>query len=349
MREFAARGMAFTVGVIPYVCEGDVHSTTPQRLIPLDTAKVNLLHDAEMAGTVDAAVHGYSHQNRLHSGAGYLSEFAGLPEDLQRSRLRAAKSEVERLAGTKVQTFIPPFDNYDGATVLAAEAAGFQCLSAAAEGPSTRLTRLEALPITIPIGGLRGAIAYTRRHDIRAAIIGVLFHPIDFCESKDRRATTSLADFEHLLDWVSQLPNVRVVSISWLLHGNADLGPARLANNASVVFMPQLFTQGAMNTGVYLEREDAGRTRASALGVGAIISLFMFCVGGFLAVLVIRVHPLMRRYLIVSAILTGLMIVARIVHYGVFGAHSACCLIVVSGIVVASISSRAPRTGPLCN
>src|SRR5438105_3858363 len=87
---FAACGAQVSMGVIPFVCEGDFHDRGPQRFLPLPPDKAELLRETARAGHAEIALHGYTHQR---SQAQYPSELAGLGAGEQLRRLREGKEE----------------------------------------------------------------------------------------------------------------------------------------------------------------------------------------------------------------------------------------------------------------
>ena len=95
IRDFAARGLTLTaVGVIPAAGASDSHDpAAPPDPIPLTPEKAAILRAAVAEGSVDVALHGYSHHT-IHTVRGY-SEFSGLDYDTQRLRI----SEGKKLSG----------------------------------------------------------------------------------------------------------------------------------------------------------------------------------------------------------------------------------------------------------
>jgi len=336
---FASRRMALTVGVIPYVCEGDIHDPMPQKTLSMDGEKAALLRASVRNGTVDAAVHGYSHQNRLRSPVGHFTEFAGLSIEHQRRRMAEAKSEVERLAGGLVETFIPPWDSFDKQTLRAAEAEGFRCFSASAAGPDMRRTRLRTVPVTTGLIGVRNAIEEARRQHNGRPIVGVLFHYYELRESGDARAVMSLEDFERLLEWISGQREVQVVTISRLLDQAVDLSPSRWAANAPVAWVPPLLRtliQSSDSSGVWREQTEASRARLAVIGFGAFLYLAAFLAGFLSAWAVRRRLPALRGVVIAGSLLTSAFIFLRAAYYWCLGANSMLFLAALAGIVVGS-------------
>ncbi len=91
---FRRHGFSCIFGVIPYVCAGDGHDRRPQNVIALTENKAKILRDGIKTGTVEVALHGYSHQNI--SLINVYTEFAGLTYDKQLEKIHAGKNYLEK-------------------------------------------------------------------------------------------------------------------------------------------------------------------------------------------------------------------------------------------------------------
>ncbi len=218
------RGMSATFGVIPQVRSGDFSDATPQSLLPLPAEKIGLLRRAVGDGTIEVALHGYSHQARA---AGVRSEFSGLPGDEQRRRLALGKADLEEACLGPVRTFIPPWNAYDESTLIALETLGFEVISADWKGVATTQTPLRFVPATAELSQLRDAVAAARRSADRHPVVVALFHPYDFAAVDPARGSWSLEEFGVLLDWLAAQPDVRVVSIARSIGMVTGLGADR--------------------------------------------------------------------------------------------------------------------------
>jgi len=74
----------------------------------------------------EIAQHGYTHEDI--ADAGYRSEFRGVDPEEQRRRVGAGKDLLEE-RGFSPRTFIPPWHQFDGATLRALRDHGFDCLN----------------------------------------------------------------------------------------------------------------------------------------------------------------------------------------------------------------------------
>ncbi len=119
---FRKHGASVTFAVVPSVCEGDIHDPSLQRTLPLSSEKAGFLAGVCADGTVDLAMHGYSHQTVNRE---VMSEFAGLDYAVQAAKLAEGKRVLEGMTGISVSTFVPPWNSYDSTTLRALEALGF--------------------------------------------------------------------------------------------------------------------------------------------------------------------------------------------------------------------------------
>ncbi len=224
VEELRHRRMSATFGVIPFVRGKGATSPGEQGLLTLPDDKRKFLAEAVADGTVEVALHGYSHQAR---GPGIKSEFAGLTLDEQRWRLAQGKSELEAAGLGPVRSFIPPWNAYDQNTLAALEAEGFDAISAGWKGVIPHEARLAFVPATTDLVRVREAVGLARKQADRNPVAVVLFHPYDFAAVDPARGHWSLDAFRTLMDWLASQPDVRVVSVAKALDRVPDLGPGR--------------------------------------------------------------------------------------------------------------------------
>ncbi len=257
---FRCRRLPLVVGVIPCLGatgldEGDV--------LPPD--KADLLRRGAEDGTLDVALHGYSHVK-----TGWWTEFAGLDFEEQLRRLKRGRDLLREAAGVEVTTFIPPYNTYDHLTLRAMEQLGFTCLCAGKDGP-TADTTLAMLPSTCGFTHVRRTIE-SARNGSEPAIVVVLFHLWDITDATVSRDFIGWTGLEELLDWVSTLEGVTVSSIRQILHGDTDLSVQRFAANRWLSrtpgfvpgFLLRLF---ATETGAYLSTSEARHLRTLKHGL----------------------------------------------------------------------------------
>lgn len=204
------------IGVVPFVCAGDERDIEEQLHCELPGEKVALLREGVASGMIEPALHGYHHQNGNPDPDGRLREFAGLPFEEQLRRLQSGRAWLERICGTRVETFIPPFNAYDRQTLTALETAGFRTLSAAMFDEAAIETGLAMAPHTCSIVQLRDAIERVRRLPGSGHAVLPLFHPFDFVEADPTSGRIELAQFEELVVWLKTQPDVACTTLSAL-------------------------------------------------------------------------------------------------------------------------------------
>jgi peptidoglycan/xylan/chitin deacetylase (PgdA/CDA1 family) len=241
---FKKHHLALTLGVVPYASTAPEINHHPQGVIPLTPAKIEMLRQAQGAGTVDVALHGYSHLNlRPHSWR-KATEFNGLDYQSQYLRLREGKDFLEQRLGTPIETFIPPWSTYDANTLLALEALKFRGISANLSGYDNPACSLKFLPCTCGLRDLRQVIEYAQRHGAYPQIVCVLFHEYDFREINyavgREIKQIGFQDLVDLVQWVAARKHITVRTIDQLFKGNIDLSVQRYINNKYYLRMAHL-------------------------------------------------------------------------------------------------------------
>ncbi len=221
---FQEKKIGVTFGVVPYVCAGSERDPSPQELIALSPEKVNILGTKMSSGFLDVALHGYSHQT---NGSNEPSEFVGLDYATQVKRLSRGKRLLEEMSGKPVQSFVPPWNQYDHNTLRALEALEFTTLSAGWKGVVNKESKICFVPATCSLKNLRDAIKAARTSSDQQPLIVALFHHYDFTESKDKRGNMSLQSLSDLLDWLALQKDLRFISISQANKVIADLSAQR--------------------------------------------------------------------------------------------------------------------------
>jgi hypothetical protein len=239
LKAFIDSGMAVTYGVIPVVHTGDLGEPAgPDSGAPLTIEEGSLLLEGIKSGHLEVAMHGFSHRtNRVGKTR---TEFEGLPLEEQRSRLARGKAHLERLLSIKVDTFIPPWNQYDANTLLAVEDLGFSVMSADIRAISGTGSSVTCLPCTCAIGQVRGAIAAARAVTQVDRLIVVLFHAYDFVEVDRTRGNTSLQELGDLLRWIRLQEGVDVVTLKAASLSRPGMGQGHLNDLCAVNKMLQL-------------------------------------------------------------------------------------------------------------
>jgi predicted deacetylase len=216
IRDFAARGIPLTIGVIPHVASVDCHDPRPQKLLNLPKEKASLLVRAAKEGVVEIALHGYSHQTirRKTPSLGY-TEFEGLPYREQCKRIESGKRFLEESLGIRITTFIPPWNSYDLRTIRALELNNFNVLSANTNGPVENNSSLSYVPVTCDLNEVMDAVVEARKYASYNPIVGVLFHSFEIRESiHAREGAIPYSRLLNTLDWLKRQPDVRLCKIS---------------------------------------------------------------------------------------------------------------------------------------
>jgi peptidoglycan/xylan/chitin deacetylase (PgdA/CDA1 family) len=232
---FKKHHLAFTIGVVPFIAAGDIQEEIPERDIPLTQAKIAILRRALRSGTVDIALHGYSHHNFNQGLLRKPSEFAGVDYESQLLKLRAGRRFLEKHLGVNVDVFIPPFDTYDTNTLWALEKLHFRCIAAKLSGVDLPSTNLDFLPYTCELPQLRAVLKRAEQVKGEQPIVCVVFHEFSFSEIKyatpGQQHKISFAEFAALLQWITHQKAIKVKTIDQLIKEHVDLSVGRFINN----------------------------------------------------------------------------------------------------------------------
>jgi peptidoglycan/xylan/chitin deacetylase (PgdA/CDA1 family) len=221
-----------TFGVIPFVSAGDVHSFSPQDVIPLSPKKACILKNAVITGTLEVALHGYSHQNVREKG-GY-TEFLGLDYNSQVLRLEKGRDFLESILNTRINIFIPPWNSYDLNTLHALKKLGFRYITTVVTTDAVGCSQLKFLPVTCGFLQLREAVDSARRISEIHPIITVLFHEYDFYDVDKARGKFTFKEFNDLLYWLTSEEDIHVMSITQANKVVYDLSDRRFMLNCGV-------------------------------------------------------------------------------------------------------------------
>jgi len=217
--------MKFTFAVTPFVVEGDIHEQGNQKLIPLSKEKAEILRIGVNQGLIDVALHGYSHQS--HQATDY-SELSGLDYEQQFGLILDAKKFLEKLIGTPVNIFAPPWNSYDENTLSALEDIGFSILTAGRDGPAKQNSRLKFIPSTCSLKRLLNAVKEARKSKIiTRPIIVVLLHEFEFLDINPTRGLVSFEEFSTYISLLSSQKDIRILSIGQLATVVKGLGAKR--------------------------------------------------------------------------------------------------------------------------
>lgn len=271
---FQKYNASLTLGVIPYVCARDYLDPLPQDLVPLTQFKANILNDAIKAGTLEIALHGYSHQTMRERGK--YSEFFGLDYNRQLKRIAKGKYYLEKMLDTRITTFIPPFDSYDLNTIRALEDLKFKSISADVTGDAKEHSPLLFFPATCGLLQLRDAVKTARGIPEVQSFIICKFHEFDFLEVDSERGVTTYQGFVELLGWLTSQEDIYVSTINEAPALIADLSSRRFVNynsyyKLSLLMPPFLSKFSSVPVGVYLSPKAINGMK---IRLGAVLSIF---------------------------------------------------------------------------
>lgn len=183
----AACNGRIVMSVVPFVAETDWELRGPIPLRPLTAEKAELLKRF-VPRYAEVALHGYSHQTVTRWS--HLLEFGDrVSRQRQVDRLRDGRAFLEDVFGVKVETFVPPWNEYGKTTLLALEEAGFKVVAGElALGPAEG--NLAFIPSCCGLNQFENAIA-TAGSD-PDAVVCVNIHEYDFKESGWPHASTDI-------------------------------------------------------------------------------------------------------------------------------------------------------------
>jgi len=117
---FVETGVPVTNGVIPSMAGADIRPNS-------SLCRYLRQQESNHPELFEYSLHGYTHEQETDWGG--KSEFGGLPHEEQLKRLRQSQAVFEDCLGYRPNTFVPPFDTYDNATVRALQAEGYGVVS----------------------------------------------------------------------------------------------------------------------------------------------------------------------------------------------------------------------------
>ena len=225
-RELFARlerlGVVPTVSVIPggrnYLGEAVYPLTAPE-----SAARVALLRELLGRGVIEVALHGETHEYPWWEPQG--REFAGLSREEQRERLTRAKQSLEALLGMSVNTYVPPNNRYDRATLDALVDAGFGTLSGLVGLGTASRPELSYLPAACQWRFFEEAVRDAAGYPGPTLVV-VMLHAFDLGPSAAGRPETSLPEVEATLERLRDVPGVQFTSLGRVAREYPELGRA---------------------------------------------------------------------------------------------------------------------------
>lgn len=211
---FQEENLSLTFGVIPYRCAGDPIDIKSQKTLPLNQRKAKLFKPFIKNGTLEIALHGYSHQTISNKE---WTEFSHLSYTKQWEKLTKGKQHLEKLTNTTITTFIPPYNTYDINTVKALEFLGFHTISANDDAFKPKKTTLQLLSHTITLDKIQTEINKAREGDSLHPFIVVMFHEYNFStqvlEGVDKPELT-FKEFVTLIQSLKKEKDIHILSLA---------------------------------------------------------------------------------------------------------------------------------------
>ncbi|MCF8406006.1 MAG: DUF2334 domain-containing protein [Bacteroidales bacterium] len=228
---FSDFNIPITFGVIPNVVSSMYSDTISNEFIILKRRKINILKKASREGIVEIALHGYTHRQNLK--VNIYTEFSGLDYNEQYRKIKQGKNFLENEIGSKVTTFIPPWNSYDSITLQVLNELNFQFISSDIIGQSYNNSGLMYVPFTCEVNNLKDAIMLARENLDNSALIVVMFHQDNFIEANKNKGYISITEFAEIISWISQQKDINIISIAESNNHISDLSSSRYANNLS--------------------------------------------------------------------------------------------------------------------
>ncbi len=323
-------GTRITFGVIPFP------RTTRQQARdaiaePLTPAKREFLREAIRLGTVEPALHGYSHVTNGIIGGG---EFAGIGPDEQNRRIREGRLRLEADTGRPIMTFIPPWHMYDRTTLRALEQQGFLTLSAALNHPCEKSATLRFLPATCGFAQVKETVREALRAGFQNASVVVLFHSYDFREYDAARGHLTFEAVSAVLRDLKSDPRVKLAGLEESVQSDPDLGPPRYRLNSLIydAVPPVLARTGQM----YVSTSDAIDLLLRTVSLDVAICLATISIAAFGAgVLPDLPQPVFRRpWILAVAVGIAILALAYSLRDGSLGWKAGCAASVFVGVAV---------------
>lgn len=211
-----------TVAVIPV-------SHIKNTAIPIAKTNVPHLVEAQAAGVIEVAQHGYSHEHLNQTDAGDPTEFFGVAPTEQTRRILEGCLLIKQAFSKQPVGFIPPFNTYDATTTSILQNNTFTYLSGSYATPLESPPNIRLIPRTSHIAQLRNAYAEARRQRWLNPVIVAIMHHYDFSEARHNPGNISLDKFKADLLWLKQQGDVQFATLesiaqnlslphSWKIH-----------------------------------------------------------------------------------------------------------------------------------
>jgi len=206
---FRRHRLKLDVAIIPFsVSSNDLNSE--KRPLPSSPERLEFLLQAIKDGTVEPTLHGYAHRDLGRWGV--AGEFAGMGADEQLQMIREGKQMLEGCLGQPMNTFVPPYFQYDAATTDALVKLGIPIISSRIHHIPYN-PDLAYVPATARFVEMPEALAAAETHNDLCLIV-FCFHPFEIQEAGVIPDGISLAELEQLVVKIADNPRVQVVTLS---------------------------------------------------------------------------------------------------------------------------------------
>jgi peptidoglycan/xylan/chitin deacetylase (PgdA/CDA1 family) len=211
---FKEHNISLTFAVIPYRCTGEATNIKNTKVLAYPQNKANLLKKYVDNGTLEVALHGYSHQTVSNVE---WTEFKNVPYEEQLKNLRKGKKLLEGFFGDNIHSFVPPFNTYDSNTVKALETLNIQAISANPEGIQPKDSKLTFISNTVTIDKIKNEIQKSLAKDRKESFIVVMFHDYNLSPIKligVEKAEVTLSGLDILLSDLKKQKNIHFMTLS---------------------------------------------------------------------------------------------------------------------------------------
>jgi len=260
--------MPITIAVQPY-----------SGRVPLisDGARVDMIREAIADGTVEAALHGYTHEAVGGRGCG---EFASVAEAEQRRRIRRGRQLLQKWLDCQIDVFAPPWYTYDRTTLKVLAEEGFRVISGGQSGVRTHPELLYLPKTTTQLEDV-WAVAADAPDAEEHVLLVVVLHDDNFMPLAQlsnprwpplREAGSTFQELEALLAYLDQRPRVEVLTL-----GQAA---SKYAGTPSLHSRPAGWQGAVLSNGERLV--DMARANPVILFVLTVAAPLLVCEGMFL-------------------------------------------------------------------
>lgn len=219
-----AAGIPITVAVVPF-------SRQESGLIPLTQERAAHLIDAQRAGVIEVAQHGYCHVSARGEKLP-RSEFMGMDAACQTELICAGKMLLETVFDKPIIGFVPPWGTFDAATTHALEKLNFRYISGGWGVDANCSPSLSYLPTTCQMTSLPNTLNELDDFAPFDLVVNAVMHHYDFAESGNPQALTDLNRFRTLLKMLTQDERVQITSLSAVSEMPSSHLPNILRQNA---------------------------------------------------------------------------------------------------------------------